>query len=409
MKRRILALLAVLCTVCFLCAAFCTSAADAFPDVTEDGWYYDAVTWLAGQGILNGFEDGTFRPDEKLTGAQLVKMILARELPEASAPEGEKWWQPYAALGLETGLLTEEDLAFMDTPTDRLRVAVILARLPLVTAPEGFTAAPDRERILPAIGDKDEMPEAELEAVVTVYGSGLLQGYDDGCFHGERTLSRAEGAAIIMRLCLPEMRTPRLVYTPEEPGPIDVGDTLLLGNSHCGGLLAYGELTWPEIRYTLGGTVMGGLQTVCRGPEDLRVTLGDCLREKSYKRIILVYGTNEMGYDRGYVRAAFERFLDTVAELQPQAELWLCTAPPVNGALIRTEGLTEENCRRINDMLADLAQKRGLGLLDVWPLFADENGSLAPEDTVDGIHLSADNYLRWARWLTRTFVGDPLF
>ena len=133
--------------------------------------------------------------------------------------------------------------------------------------------------------------------------------------------------------------------------------------------------------------------------------MGECLRAKSYRRIILVYGTNEMGYDRGYVRAAFERFLDTVAELQPEAEVWLCTAPPVNGALIRTEGLTEENCKRINDMLADLAAKRGLGLLDVFPLFADESGSLAPEDTVDGIHLTADNYLRWARWLTRSFAS----
>lgn len=402
MKRRYSFCMAVFCTVCFLLCAVRAASDDPFPDVTEDGWYYEAVTWLAGQGILNGFEDGTFRPDEKLTGAQLVKMILARELPEASAPEGEKWWKPYADRGLETGLLTEEDLAFMDIPTDRLRVARILARLPLLTAPEGFTVSPDRERILPAIGDREAIPAEDLEAVVAVYGSGLLQGYEDGCFHGERTLSRAEGATIIQRLCVPELRSPRLIYTPAET---DLSGTLLLGNSHCGGLLAYGELDWPEIRYTLGGTVMGGLQTVCRGPEDLRCTMGECLRAKSYRRIILVYGTNEMGYDRGYVRAAFERFLDTVAELQPEAEVWLCTAPPVNGALIRTEGLTEENCKRINDMLADLAAKRGLGLLDVFPLFADESGSLAPEDTVDGIHLTADNYLRWARWLTRSFAG----
>ena len=406
MKKSVLKWMAALCAVCFLCVSARTASADPFPDVTEDWWYYDAVCWLAGQGILNGFEDGTFRPDEKLTGAQLVKMILARELPEASAPEGEKWWRPYADRGLETGLLTPEDLDCMDIPTDRLRVARILSRLPLLTAPEGFTVRPDRERILPSIGDREKIPAEDLEAVVAVYGSGLIQGYDDGCFHGERTLSRAEGATIIMRLCLPELRSPRLIYEPEEPTEPDLSGTLLLGNSHCGGLLAYGELDWPEIRYTLGGTVMGGMQTVCRGPEDLRTTVGECLREKSYRRIILVYGTNEMGYDRGYVRAAFERFLDAVAEYQPDAELWLCTAPPVNGAMIRTEGLTEENCRRLNEMLTSLAQKRGLGLLDVWPLFADENGSLAPEDTVDGIHLTADNYLRWAKWLTRTFVGD---
>ena len=41
-----------------------------FSDMNEADWYYDAVVSLAEKGILNGYEDGTFRPNEQITRAQ---------------------------------------------------------------------------------------------------------------------------------------------------------------------------------------------------------------------------------------------------------------------------------------------------------------------------------------------------
>ena len=50
-----------------------------FPDVSPDDWFADAVAWAVSLGIVNGYEDGSFRPYETLDRAQL-SVILFRFL-----------------------------------------------------------------------------------------------------------------------------------------------------------------------------------------------------------------------------------------------------------------------------------------------------------------------------------------
>ena len=65
-----------------LCVAMCASflipmsaAADGFSDVTSDHKYYSAINLLASMGIINGFDDGTFKPDDTVTRAQYAKIM----------------------------------------------------------------------------------------------------------------------------------------------------------------------------------------------------------------------------------------------------------------------------------------------------------------------------------------------
>lgn len=51
------------------------SAAISFSDVPSDYTYYSAITNLTAEGIINGFEDGTFKPEEPVTRAQFTKII----------------------------------------------------------------------------------------------------------------------------------------------------------------------------------------------------------------------------------------------------------------------------------------------------------------------------------------------
>ena len=53
-----------------------SAPAGAFSDVKAGDWFADAVNWAASQGIVAGFEDGTFRPNEDVTREQLA-VILA--------------------------------------------------------------------------------------------------------------------------------------------------------------------------------------------------------------------------------------------------------------------------------------------------------------------------------------------
>ena len=47
-----------------------------FADVGADEWYATAVNWAASVGVVNGFEDNTFRPNAPITREQLTAMLM---------------------------------------------------------------------------------------------------------------------------------------------------------------------------------------------------------------------------------------------------------------------------------------------------------------------------------------------
>lgn len=46
-----------------------------FPDVSSSAWYYNYVQIASSKGIITGKEDGTFKPHDKITRAQMAAMI----------------------------------------------------------------------------------------------------------------------------------------------------------------------------------------------------------------------------------------------------------------------------------------------------------------------------------------------
>ena len=51
------------------------AAANPFEDVPEGHWAYDAVAQLAADGVIEGYGDGTYRGDPKITRFEMAKMI----------------------------------------------------------------------------------------------------------------------------------------------------------------------------------------------------------------------------------------------------------------------------------------------------------------------------------------------
>ncbi len=415
MKRMLDRIAVLLCALCLLMMPVCRASEEGeapaaeffFSDVSEEDWFYEPVRYLTERGMLQGFGDGTFRPGDTLTEAQLLKLLLKPYMPEdMEEPAGEGWWIPYWEFGVREGILAADDLEHVHRGASRLRTAQLLVRFPLLPVSEEDLLEPDTAGILGEMRDRDEIPREALDAVVTVYASGIMEGYDDGCFHPERVLTRAEGAAVIQRLMLPELRRPKLRRAVPEAW---FEDALLLGNSHCGGISMYGELPQPDICFSYGGTFLTGLGTLCRDRHERSFTMRSLLQSRQYGKIILIYGTNEMGYDMEYLRPRLEEFLDNLEELQPEAQLWLCTAPPVNPELaenpeLEVQCFTVENCLAVNALFREAAEERGAGLLDVFSLFADEDGILPREYTGDGIHLTMACYRTWGQWLASAVI-----
>ncbi|EAX95010.1 S-layer homology domain containing protein [Trichomonas vaginalis G3] len=47
----------------------------SFSDLKEEQWFYDNIVFIEKQGLIAGYEDGTFRPNEPMTRAQFASMM----------------------------------------------------------------------------------------------------------------------------------------------------------------------------------------------------------------------------------------------------------------------------------------------------------------------------------------------
>ena len=53
------------------------TAKDTYSDVPAGLWCAKAVTWASANGLVLGYEDGTFRPDQPITRAEAMTLINA--------------------------------------------------------------------------------------------------------------------------------------------------------------------------------------------------------------------------------------------------------------------------------------------------------------------------------------------
>jgi hypothetical protein len=74
-----LAILALVVTTSVTTLAFEASLGNLFEDVESDAYYYEAVNDLAFRGILNGYGDDVFGPEDPVTRGQLAAVIYRME------------------------------------------------------------------------------------------------------------------------------------------------------------------------------------------------------------------------------------------------------------------------------------------------------------------------------------------
>lgn len=183
MKKKILALIMTAVLLIQVIPAF---AAD-FTDLAAGHWAYDSVNKLVSEGTINGFTDGTFRPDATVSRAEFVKMIgkgpvLTNDVYSDVNP-GE-WYYDYV---MYSGLEPIAARRFEpDTPITRGDVAGLLWKR---------NGSPKVEGVPGMITSQGKEPDA----VAWIYGKGIMMGDDYINLRLNDSLTRAEAAALIIR------------------------------------------------------------------------------------------------------------------------------------------------------------------------------------------------------------------
>lgn len=195
MKKTAITILTVALVFCSVSAA-----APELKDVKESDWFKDNVILLYSKDIIQGDGTGLFQPNREVTGSEYLKMVVvALDNKTYKAAAGEQWDKPYIDRAFELGLVKEYEIRDYRRPLNRYNMARIIVR----ACKEDF----DNYQIYQdGLKDYNDIPNDYNVFVLKAYSKGILTGYPDGTFGGDKTMKRSESVAVIARLIDPSQR-----------------------------------------------------------------------------------------------------------------------------------------------------------------------------------------------------------
>lgn len=178
-----------------------------FTDLSSYHWAYSGIEVSYNKGVLLGYQDGTFRPENTVTWAQAI-VIAARihaayfgNALDTTVRNGDYWYSPYYRYCAARNMIPSacpKGVYLDGVIINRYNLAYIFSR---TIGAEDMPAISDR-----AITDISKIPSQYLSSVKTLYAAGILNGWSDYSFGGDRLTTRAQIAMIISRLLLPAER-----------------------------------------------------------------------------------------------------------------------------------------------------------------------------------------------------------
>lgn len=223
--------------------------------------------------------------------------------------------------------------------------------------------------------------------------------------------------------------TPEFTVTPtaapdySRPAPLSASadpdawfsDALFIGDSRADGLRLYSGIKGATFLTSVGLSVYHVMddEPVIRRGEDM-ISVLEAVGQKTYGKIYVVLGVNELGYFRpqGFADTMGE-LVDELRTLQPQATLYIQAILPVNTALCQKYEqryyITNEAIADYNAALAGMTAEKEVWLLNIPGQLLDQNGEIKEELSADGVHMQRAGYVIWLDYLLgHTGEGEPL-
>lgn len=191
-------IISVMITVLLAFSLPCSAGqASRFTDVTSEDWFFDEVMELYGKGIINGYDDETYRPYSYVKTDEFIKLAVTALGHIESNAEGY-WASKYIEKAKTLGLLYGLDNTDYTRPITRGEAAVITANA------------------IKARGEEDELyngmypfdlgaytPQKYLYAIKKGFEKGIITGYEDFTYRYNENILRSECSALITRLISP--------------------------------------------------------------------------------------------------------------------------------------------------------------------------------------------------------------
>ncbi len=184
------------------------------PDVARDSWYETPVCFAKAKGIIEGYPDGTFRPEQTINVVE-ASAIVARAFSLQYETETDAWYRgPMIALGDKGALpLSMESMV---SPVKRFELAAML--YPLMTG-ETTVRPSFRYEDFIGTGHDDSRYVSMQKSIRAAYDqqaeAGTLRDYSDARFDGCGAVSSYADRPWYANLKAKIDRYPTVFWEPE--------------------------------------------------------------------------------------------------------------------------------------------------------------------------------------------------
>ena len=174
-----------------------------FADIEAGYWAASSVQLCYEYGLMKGASATAFNPKGDLTVAEAI--VMADRIHEiyhtgkSTLANGDPWYQPYVDYAMENGLIAQGDFSSYTAKATRAQMAYLFCN----ALPQGTL---DEINTIASIPDVSASHPYAKE-IQTLYQAGVLTGSDMyGTFNPDSYIIRAEAAAILSRVALPDQR-----------------------------------------------------------------------------------------------------------------------------------------------------------------------------------------------------------
>lgn len=176
-------------------------------------WAQRYIASLASKRVFEGYEDGTFQPRKTISRIEAitaaVRLMGLRDQAESADAKAANlnfkdadklkqkypWATGYVSIALQNDLFSEtEDMIQPEKEADRLWATTLL-----VKAMKLQDAAKAKMNAKLPFRDADKIPAGSVGYVAVAIEKNLIDGYEDNTFRPNKSVSRAELAALLDR------------------------------------------------------------------------------------------------------------------------------------------------------------------------------------------------------------------
>lgn len=183
-------------------------------------------------------------------------------------------------------------------------------------------------------------------------------------------------------------------YAYEQVDKSYFDDALFVGDSRIEGMCLYSGLDNADFGYKEGLTVYDLMTAELYDSKNSLATLMETLSKKSYGKIFMMIGINELGKKTTQDYALqYKANLEQIRTLQPNAKIFIMGIMNVSSEYSESNDVfNNDNINSKNVAIAGLANGMDAFYFDINPIISDEQGGIKEEYTWDGIHLKAQYY-----------------